>query len=35
MKKTGCIRVGSVDQNPAKQYKQFEEIGMDMISATR
>lgn len=31
MRKIGYIRVSSVDQNPARQYKQLEEIGMDII----
>lgn len=31
MRKIGYIRVSSVDQNPARQYKQLKEIGMDII----
>ncbi|MGL5797326.1 MAG: recombinase family protein, partial [Cetobacterium sp.] len=31
MKKIGYIRVSSEDQNLARQMKQLEEIGMDMI----
>jgi DNA invertase Pin-like site-specific DNA recombinase len=31
MKKIGYVRVSSVDQNPARQLKQLNEIGMDII----
>lgn len=31
MRRIGYVRVSSVDQNPARQYKQLEEIGMDII----
>lgn len=35
MRKIGYVRVSSVDQNPARQYKQLEEIGMDIIYEER
>lgn len=35
MRKVGYVRVSSVDQNPARQYKQLEEIGMDVIFEER
>lgn len=31
MRKIGYVRVSSVDQNPARQLKQLEEIGMDIL----
>ncbi|NMH67272.1 recombinase family protein [Bacillus sp. RO3] len=31
MRKIGYVRVSSVDQNPARQLKQLNEIGMDLI----
>lgn len=35
MRKIGYVRVSSVDQNPARQYKQLEEMGMDGIYEER
>lgn len=31
MRKIGYIRVSSADQNPARQFRQLNEIGMDTI----
>lgn len=35
MRKIGYVRVSSVEQNPARQYHQLEEIGMDRIYEER
>lgn len=35
MRKIGYVRVSSVDQNPARQYKQLEGMGLDRIYEER